>query len=156
MTVIAWKDGVLASDGVVNYNGVRIGEVSKIIKPLNKYKGSEYLLALSGDLNAVNNFATWILNDNRGALPTILSAMDGRSAEVGFDCIIVAKDYPGVCFWYDIYCVEQRIKSEIAAIGGGSEFAIGAMAAGASAEEAVKIACEHNIYCGGEIQTLQF
>ena len=41
------------------------------------------------------------------------------------------------------------------AIGSGSNYAIGAFDAGASLEEAVKIACKHNIYCSEPISSIE-
>lgn len=43
------------------------------------------------------------------------------------------------------------IKSEYCAIGSGSSHAVGALAAGASATQAVEIAIKHNPFCGGDI-----
>ena len=40
------------------------------------------------------------------------------------------------------------------ALGTGNEYALGALKAGASAEEAVRIACEIDIHSGGEIQVV--
>jgi ATP-dependent protease HslVU (ClpYQ) peptidase subunit len=42
-----------------------------------------------------------------------------------------------------------------AAIGSGGDFALAAMATGANAIEAVKIAEQLDIYCGGEIKSLK-
>jgi ATP-dependent protease HslVU (ClpYQ) peptidase subunit len=41
------------------------------------------------------------------------------------------------------------------AIGSGEEYAIGAMDAGLSAKDAVKIACNRDIYSGGRIRTFK-
>ena len=41
------------------------------------------------------------------------------------------------------------------AMGSGRDFALGAMAAGASAEEAVRAAIAHDVYSGGEVVTLR-
>lgn len=54
------------------------------------------------------------------------------------------------CFFY-----EKGMWDEIKipyAIGSGAGFALAAMDAGASAEEAVRIACKRDIYSGGRIQ----
>lgn len=42
-----------------------------------------------------------------------------------------------------------------AAIGSGGEFAIGAMMAGASCEEAVRVACRADINSGGQVRTFR-
>ena len=41
------------------------------------------------------------------------------------------------------------------ALGSGAKVAMGAMAAGATAERAVRIACDYDIYTGGRIITLR-
>lgn len=41
------------------------------------------------------------------------------------------------------------------ALGIGSDYAMGAILAGASAERAVEIACELDTHCGGEIVVME-
>lgn len=48
----------------------------------------------------------------------------------------------------------EPVQHEYAAIGSGQQIAIGAMAAGASAEQAAKIACQHNVYCRLPVYTI--
>lgn len=51
------------------------------------------------------------------------------------------------------YYVTQLRIDDIVAIGSGARFALGAMYAGCSAEEAVKIASQLDVYTGGPINT---
>jgi hypothetical protein len=49
--------------------------------------------------------------------------------------------------------VVYKIDAPFHAVGSGSELAIGAMSAGASAKEALKIASQYDIYTGGKLRT---
>jgi hypothetical protein len=61
----------------------------------------------------------------------------------GFAAIVV---YPGPTVrHYDAHLEELTIYGDFFAIGGGRDFAMGAMAAGKSAGEAVTIACQFDI-----------
>ena len=49
---------------------------------------------------------------------------------------------------------DPHIYDEFFAIGSGSSLALGAMSFGASAEEAVRVAIKHNVFCGGEVYSV--
>ena len=61
----------------------------------------------------------------------------------------------GRIFWYDHTLLPFEVTLPFFAIGSGAELAIGAMAAGKSAREAVEIACEHDINCGMGVDVLE-
>jgi ATP-dependent protease HslVU (ClpYQ) peptidase subunit len=50
---------------------------------------------------------------------------------------------------------EELFDADFIAIGSGANLAMGAMAAGASAKKAIKIATQYDIYTGGELQNAQ-
>jgi hypothetical protein len=52
------------------------------------------------------------------------------------------------------YPIKHRL-AVFTAFGAGRDLAIGAMSHGANAEDAVKIACRWNIFCGGQIDTFR-
>ncbi len=52
------------------------------------------------------------------------------------------------CVTYDQEPIEQVIDGPFAAWGTGRDFAMGAMAMGANAAQAVEIASRYNVYCG--------
>ena len=54
-------------------------------------------------------------------------------------------------FIYDKLPVPIPIRDEYHAFGCGRDYAIGAMAMGATAREAVEITCKHSVYCGNGI-----
>jgi ATP-dependent protease HslVU (ClpYQ) peptidase subunit len=47
--------------------------------------------------------------------------------------------------------VRQVVEDPFMAWGSGRDFALGAMAMGATAREAVAVACRFNVYCGNGI-----
>lgn len=58
----------------------------------------------------------------------------------------------GQVYVYDDASEPRRVK-RIDAWGSGSDYAVGALSAGASAYEAVQIACHYSATCGGKIHT---
>lgn len=67
-------------------------------------------------------------------------------------CTLVVFDTRyGTCFEYDDTPKARKVR-RIQAWGTGSELALGALAAGASAEYAAQVACTHHIKCGGKIR----
>lgn len=69
-----------------------------------------------------------------------------------FEAMILNPD--GSVDWFDDDCEMVRVMSPMA-IGSGAEFAVGAMEAGASPEQAVEIAARRDTGTGGEITALQ-
>ena len=63
--------------------------------------------------------------------------------------IIFEPDQQPYC--YERQPVRQVIEDPFMAWGCGREFALGAMAMGATAREAVEVACRFNVYCGNGI-----
>lgn len=76
-------------------------------------------------------------------------------AKVNFNDIsvhgIIISSKKAFCF-YDFMDVTPVLDFE--AVGSGMFLAIGAMELGASAEQAVKVACKYDLYCGGKITKL--
>jgi ATP-dependent protease HslVU (ClpYQ) peptidase subunit len=61
----------------------------------------------------------------------------------------------GKLFVMNRAAVLVEFQSEFVAIGSGAAVALGAMAYGATAREAVRIAIEFDVYSGGEIQEVR-
>lgn len=139
MTVIAIRDGIMAVDSSVTCGGILNGEAQKWAK-VEDFFGGGYV-AGSGDIaictNAVSSFA-----QHGAAMP------DGDT--FGF-IHLRADGSVAVCekgHWFEF-------DAPFYAEGSGSVLAFGAMAAGASAEEAAKVACQYDTSCGGEIHVLK-
>lgn len=141
MTTIVWRDGVLAADSQVTQQlsehggGFRNGSVQKI----HRHRG--FLYGCCGDLLMMERFRDWFHAGLKEFCPldecseAMIVCPDGR--------VLV---YNGV--------LPHRIDGPYYAIGSGRQFALGALALGASAVEAVEAAAVHDAYTGLPVSTL--
>ena len=127
MTTIAFRAGVLAADSQLTGRS----DVRLRVKKIKRLKDGS-LFAGSGTASLVNKMERW---QNGGQAPKI---EEGDEAE----CIIIRPD--GTVFLVDEELELEQLENEYTAIGNGAGYAIGAMAFGATAEEAIKIAAEHD------------
>lgn len=134
MTTIAFREGVLAADTLVSGGGVRLGYVTKVRK-----LGS-VLAAGAGTMSFVQGFLDWFA-----------AGMEGDPPETGgeFEGLIIHDGR--VVTWNDGW---DSLAAPFYAIGSGKYQALGAMAAGATAEEAVRAAILTDCYSGGPIDIL--
>lgn len=136
MTTIAYREGVLAADSQVNCGGGRCGSVVKAWKTDD---GS--LWAFSGRASLQEGCQKWSLGQRQGDPPQIEDSTlvcitpDGRVRE---------------------WCGKGWLQSqaEFFAWGSGGEYAMGAMAMGASAEQAVVAAIRFDTSSGGDLTVL--
>lgn len=127
MTTIAYKDGILAADTCVTDNGAICGTATKLARAPN---GA--IAGASGNLAPCAKFLSWFARDF--GMVEKVAKIEGNSA-----ALIIDKD--GTVHTLDAGYPAFIINAPFHAIGSGSRIALGAMAAGASAEEAVRIAC---------------
>jgi len=135
MTTVAYRNGVLAADSLATSNDTVTGHAAKLKRLVDGR-----LAAMLGRTGAAQRLLAWIEAGQQGDQP------DG-------DASVVIIDQDGASY-YDDGVHERCSAAPFKAWGTGGCLAIGAMAAGASAEEAVRIACEWDIYTGGEVITL--
>jgi len=139
MTTIAFKNNVIASDGQVTTNGlIETQKYTKIFKVPKGY------LAFCGDaadgLDLVDHY----------------KSKDGGNIclkELSINGILISTRTKK-CYKLWVSSGGRLHEVEIEgfwAIGSGAEIALGAMAAGASAAEAVCIAIQYDAYSGGEV-----
>lgn len=138
MTTIAYRDGVLASDSLVTMNGIREGSAVKI----ERHRG--VLFGGVGTWAAVVAFMTWVRNGAHGRCPMESSG----SESTGF--IIAPTGH--ALLWSDYGAL--TVSRPFFALGSGREVALGAMAAGADAPQAVHHAIDYDIYSGGPVRVL--
>jgi len=141
MTTIAYKDGVLAADRLCDSYPGKF-EAQKIL--LLKSGG---VLAGAGDRADIEKFYRWYdAGQPEGKEPKLTDgSMAILIAELGQPLLYANESmFPIVMDTVDFY-----------AIGSGSNYAIGAMAMGADAIQAVRVACQHEIYSGGAIQFIR-
>jgi len=143
VTIVAYRDGVLASDSRVTINDFIDSDTCKKIYRLSD--GS--LLGLAGNHGTAfvleNLLREWV-KSNKGRLPP------GPFKKV--EAIFVR---PDKTVWvYGAGWEKWGYKTPVA-IGNGMLVATGAMDTGATAKEAVKATIKRNIYCGGRVQVLK-
>lgn len=98
------------------------------------------LIGLAGSLAKSEYFKAWYLAARDPATwPELL-----RDKEDKIEALVLAADGSGSITYYCDYPYGVQVGT-VAAIGTGQEFAMGAMLAGKSAPEAVKIACQLDI-----------
>jgi ATP-dependent protease HslVU (ClpYQ) peptidase subunit len=143
LTIVAYKDGVMASDGRISAGqSIESDTARKVHK-----------LADGSLFGSAGNWASCVsmlkllkksLKDKK-ELPAVVMRK--------LDALFVT---PEKVLWY--YDRGTWVKWDVvpyAAIGSGADTANGAMDAGASAREAVAITCKRNVFCGGTIRTVE-
>lgn len=138
MTVIAIKDGVIAADSASCAND-RITHFADKIFLVKPEHGGGYVAA-SG---------AWALGQAAARMYAETGTVPTEKADQ-FNLHLLRSDGSTArCedgAWFDV-------AAPFIAGGCGADFAAGAMAAGASAVEAVRLACQHMNFCGGPILT---
>lgn len=150
MTVIAIRDGVIASDSMATWDGSRAKQYCEKI-----YLESDYVWGATGYAIQARVMLQGILSDSIPEdWPTY--AGDDDKEKVDFNLIHIPKksNYSLVDIYdetghKDTYCTDPYI-----AFGSGMTLALGAMFAGADAVEAVQAAMEHNPFCGGWVDII--
>lgn len=135
MTTIAYRDGVLAADSLMTVGDTRAGTMTKI------YRQGRLLIGFSGRSSNFESFRSWV---KAGA--------EGRFASEGGNVFIIPPEGPAVIWGDNDY--PWRESSDYWALGSGEHFALGAMAMGATAEEAVRVTATWDLATGGDITVL--
>ena len=142
MTIIAYRDGIIAADTAVFGNDdVYVGDIIKIEKHRN---GS--LVGASGGSTLCRIYKEWFhaaeIHD------------EFKDSEEGFTGLIIQTD-SRILKIHGPHKKFTTLDAPFIAIGAGKNLATGAMAAGASAKEAVAIAIKYHGFCAGDITTLK-
>jgi hypothetical protein len=140
MTTIAWSGVTLASDRQITDNG-RPMVGTKIWRI--KVKGKVYLLGCCGGYGAALKFIEHFKKNGFSRLPEI------RDTSV----LIIGKDG---AWSYEEDGTLSPMNESPWGIGSGGDYALGAMMAGATAEEAVAIGIELDVNSGLGIDTVKF
>jgi len=139
MTTIAYKDGIIACDSQCTKANLKKYDFNKI----KKIKG--IIFVFYGEVPYFDELAQIFFGNLKP---------QRWHKEVG--AVVINKGVKEICTFvvseYKTGLIEEwDIKSHYS-VGSGSELAIGAMDAGATAIEAVKIATERDIYSGGKVR----
>lgn len=142
MTIIAYRKGVMASDGRIHNSedgAITNDTAIKIVK--NAYG---WIGGAAGDWPECIRFQEWIKKGCRGRF---------KPRSEGFCALLVSPK--GVLTFIDEGGSKEVLDMEFWAIGSGWQFAIGAMEMHADAETAVMVACKRVTTCGGMITTIK-
>lgn len=155
MTVIAYKDGILACDSLWVDGDLKSIYKTKIYKLDNG-------LCIGGAGDSDDRALVKLLSEIKfkgnltiDHLPTVKQLQEMNQ---NLTFLIVHRGYKETKIFIintgDTNCVYE-ITQKFYAVGSGAHIAIGAMAAGASAEGACKIACTYEINCAEPVNTIK-
>ena len=148
MTTIAYKDGIMAGDGQCTWSGTKICKTDKKVFEINLGKRTT-LIGMAGDVSHCYEFLDWF---KKGA---VLEQKPKFEEDFEDFIALVVKD-PGtekeaIVTYMQNSSYPCNVDIPYFAIGSGTEYALGAMYAGASAIEAVECAIMLDVNTGGEI-----
>lgn len=139
MTTIAYKQGILAADGLITmpggvagFNAIKIGMHNNI------------LWSASGDAGWCKYFVDWCYNGLPGHFREPPNDATGGTIYLPDDSLVQCHSHgyeyrAGLPFWAD---------------GSGADYAMGAMEVGATPEQAVQVAVKWDHHSGGRIVVL--
>lgn len=148
MTVIAFDGARLCADSLTVDNWGSKSLYKEKIK-----EGKNFVWAGAGDISSLLAWEktirdkTWQEIVEEGYLPYEREHNDPSILLIGFTGKV---SQPHVIYTHEAGQFMPRIEP-IAAIGSGSQYAIGVMACGRPADVAVRIACDYDVHCGGSI-----
>lgn len=152
MTTITYRNRKISSDGQVSF-GSRIDTTT--LKKVRKINGC--LVGGAGRLASVLQFFDWFqewsdAQQVQGDAPHVKVFVPEGIDDEDFNGLVVFADE--VVFMYEGGKKSYQLTGQdYYAIGSGSDFALAAMDAGATAEEAVAVAILRDVYSGGQIFT---
>lgn len=155
MTVIAYRAEIMAGDSCWSdgADGAHAGVITNIQTKLIRLKSG----ALYGGAGATDERALVQLLQNARTVKHLPPALELSKLEYeNLQALIVLPDRT-------VWLIDggpagngvEPVNQEFAAIGTGGPIAIGALARGATAEQAVRIACKWNVYCRPPVHTLR-
>jgi len=153
LTTIVYKNGVLAGDGLMSLGDMIIKEDTQKVFWVNNH-----LCGICGRARAINTFVEWlqkhtdysIVNQQVGDLVDLVPPQ--LEDDPDYSALVVTPDKQVLL--YEGNTPIMMGTDVPMSIGSGSCFALAAMKAGSSAEEAVKVAMSLDVYSGGTISTV--
>lgn len=143
MTVIAYRDGIMAADGS-RFAGDTGVKVATSIKKIRRTPDGG-LAAACGDVPTIQAFHDWVRTSFRD------DRKPGKVADQSaFGAVLVTPE--GKILRCDGDMTLYETNTEYEAQGSHESFLLGALAAGATAEQAVRLAVQFCAYAGGDVQ----
>jgi hypothetical protein len=140
MTIICYRDGIMAADSAAFSGSVRVSTSVKIIRTRN---GA--LFAAAGACSDTQAVGKWAQNDFEGDPPALTHSEDGD-----FAALYVKPSGDVLRLYTSLIPIPSY--ADFHAEGCCLEMATGAMGAGASAEEAVRVCLQYGQGVGTPIQ----
>jgi len=150
MTTIAWDGTTMASDGASSYGNAISRPVRKVFPIKVKATGDRFIIGYAGLLNLLRPTIAYIMeNTPKGEWPrfdegTIRAHREMKLQDTS--CAFYLVNRENVCYQYDDWMSSVKRRRGFCALGSGMDFAIGAMATGAPAVQAVRTAIEYDTY----------
>lgn len=138
MTIITLRDGYMCSDSLITQGDLKLGEVRKI------FDLGDYVVGIAGTYQHAMAFVGWFSEGRPEKRPDF----DGEKPN--FDALVYDRVRNCTLYYSDGF-LGDLIVSDCYAIGSGTDLAIGAMEAGATAQEAVRLTIKRSSNCGGKI-----
>ena len=149
MTTIAWDGKTLASDSLGDQNGLRM-PTTKLHRGVLTDK-VPFIIGISGQNSWAHMLYNWVKTlDTMGVCQARYPDQDSENDPTA---IIVLGQHK-IAF-FKTGPVWIRLERKYHAVGSGRDYAIMAMRLGKTSKEAVKLACEFDVYSGGEIRTME-
>lgn len=142
MTTIAYRDGILAGDTLRTSNGMRDGFTRKV------HKIGRLLIAACGTAALCAEFRSWVVAGLNGPSP-----FNDKKGDEGGNGLVIMPDGLAVIWGSSGPWALKQVP--FVAMGSGEQVAMGAMAMGASAEQAVAAAMSLDTGSGGAVQSVQ-
>lgn len=154
MTTIAYRDGIMAAEGKMT-----LGDMVIKLDTEKVFWVNNHLVGVCGRARAINTFVSWlqkqtdyhIVNSEVGDLVDLIPPV--LEDDEGYTALVVTPSRQ-VLMYEGNTPIDMGVDVPMS-VGSGSCFALASMKTGASAEEAVKVACELDVYSGGEITVVQ-
>lgn len=144
MTTIAIRDGLIAADSLIAYSSITNGHREKI------EDCGRYAVALAGLAKLRKPLEKWVREGCKAErVPQTLLDHEDKFSALIIDRLV------GQVYEFDEGDLVP-VYADYTAIGSGALLAIGAMAHGATAEEAVLAAARHDKNTGGPVTSLSF
>lgn len=144
--VVSRKHKAIAAD---SFNTTPDGAF-RLVSKIEQLENGNYFLG-SGHLKPLGVVKRWLDTNRKDEID--LNFVNEDPDEFGFSILVVSPDLT------QIACIDEELEwyyvhDEYVAIGSGSSYAIGALDAGASPEDAVKIACRRDANTGEPVTVL--
>lgn len=136
MTLIVYKDGIMAGDTGSWRGSIKTAEAIKVFKT-----PTGWLVGFAGDSNQIEILRAWMMDGMHGNPPKVK------------DCGALLVSPEGEKFHYATGLISTA-NSDNLAMGCGEEFVHGAMYSGLSAPEAIQLAIKHVAYVSGAVSTV--